>query len=400
MFERGRAWLRRVEAPERLFVLAMCLVYLMHNIWLARTTLWFLVLPALLIAAAPYRKLPRIAASGVFVSAAVYLSLIVATSLLGDGLPVKMLWNNLRYIVAVLAFIAIAAHFVGQDRDAGQDRDFLRLLYLFLAPAAAIAALRDIGGFTGGSLQTMLSTRLQGTQGLSVYYNSNVVGMVYAMPCVGAVALMATRKLRAWQFALLFVSALVLLVAVLLTGSRGSLLAACAGIAVAVLLAANWRVLAAVVALIAIAAVTALLTPLAGELMQRRDSLRFELWPVYLDMVALKPWLGYGLAFDTKVTLPSGGEVMNGHNIFLCAAVRGGVPSALALAGVVVAALVAGWRAFRASREVTGLALLATCLVAGAVDYEIVPTDLAYLYILIWLPVAICLGTGLAARRG
>jgi O-antigen ligase len=394
LFEQCRAWLLVAEAPERLFVLAMCLVYLMHNIWLARTTLWFLVVPALLIAAAPYRRLPAIVGSGVFVMSAVFLAMIVATSMLGDGLPAKLLWKNVRYVVAVLAFIAIVAHLTSADRD------FLRLLFLFVAPVAAIAALRDIGWFTGGSLQAMLNMRLQGTQGLSVYYNSNVVGIIYAMPCVGAVAMIATRRLRPWQFALLFVSALVLLVAVLLTGSRGSLLAACAGIAVALLLSANWRVMAAIAALVAIAALAALLTPLAGELMQRRDSLRFELWPLYLNMVMLKPWLGYGLMFDTKMMLPSGVEVMNAHNIYLCAAVRGGVLCALALTGVVLAALASGWRAFRASHEVTGLALLAACLCASAVDYEIVPTDLAYLYILLWLPVAICLGTGLAARRG
>lgn len=394
MLERARAFLLRVEAPERLFVLSMCLVYLMHNIWSARTILWFLVVPALLLTAPPARKLMSIVTSLVFVATVVFLVLIVATSLLGDGLPAKLLGNELRYSVAVLAFVAIVAYF------ASGERDFLRLLFLFLAPAAAIAAMRDIGWFTGGSLQAMLSTRLQGTQGLSVYYNSNVVGLVYAMPCVGAVAMMATRRLRAWQYALLFVSSLMLLVAVLLTGSRGSLLAAIAGIGVAVLLSANWRVIAAIAALVGIAAVGALLTPLAGGLMERRDSLRFELWPVYIHMVTLKPWLGYGLLFDTKVTLPGGEEVMNAHNIYLCAAVRGGIACAVSLVAIVLAALWSGFRAFCNTRDVTGLSLLAACLTASAVDYEIVPTDLAYLYILFWLPVAVCLGTSLAARRG
>lgn len=176
-------------------------------------------------------------------------------------------------------------------------------------------------------------------------------------------------------------------------------MAALGGIGVAVLLAANWRIAVAVAALLAIAAVAALLTPLAGELVQRKDSLRFELWPVYLHMVTLKPWLGYGLAFDTRVTLPNGIEVMNGHNIFMCAAVRGGVVAALALAAVVLAAAASGWRAFRQSGEVTALALLAACLAASAVDYEIIPSDLSYLYILFWLPVAICLGTALATVR-
>lgn len=393
LFDRSQAWLSDVKAPERLFVLVMCLMYAMHNIWLSRTILWFLVLPTLLITAMPPRNLLPIVKSSVFVATAGFLGVIIVTSLLGDGVTGALLWKNIRYVAAVLAFIVIVAHLVSRDGD------FLRLLFLWLAPVAACAAIRDIGAFSHWSLTEMLSVRLQGTKGLSLYYNSNVVGLIYAMPCIGAVAIMATRRLRHWQFALLFVSALVLLATVLLSGSRGSLMAVLGGIGVSVLLAANWRIAAAVGALVSIAALAALLTPLAGELVQRRDSLRFELWPVYLHMVALKPWLGYGLAFDPKVTLPSGTEVMNGHNIFMCAAVRGGVFAALALAGVVLAALASGWRAFRRSGEVVGMGLLAACLAATAVDYEIVPSDLGYLYILFWLPVAICLGVALSAAR-
>ncbi|UYO43665.1 O-antigen ligase family protein [Rhodopseudomonas palustris] len=393
VFDRSRAWLVAVKAPERLFVLVMCLMYVMHNIWLARTILWFLVLPTLLITALPLRNLTPIIKSGVFLASAAFLGVIIATSLFGDGVSGSLLWKNIRYVAAVLVFITIVAHL------ASRDGDFLRLLFLWLAPVAALAAIRDVGTFSHWSVTEMLTVRLQGTKGFSLYYNSNVVGLMYAMPCVGAVAMMATRRLRSWQLVLLFVSALVLLAAVLLSGSRGSLMAALGGIGMAVLLAANWRIAVAVAALLAIAAVAALLTPLAGELVQRKDSQRFELWPVYLHMVTLKPWLGYGLAFDTRVILPSGTEVMNGHNIFMCAAVRGGVIAALALAAVVLAAAVSGWRAYRQSGEVTALALLASCLAASAVDYEIIPSDLSYLYILFWLPVAICLGAALATLR-
>ncbi|PZA09312.1 O-antigen ligase domain-containing protein [Rhodopseudomonas palustris] len=389
LFDRSRAWLLAVKAPERLFVLVMCLMYLMHNIWLSRTILWFLVLPTLLITALPLRNLVPIVKSGVFLASAVFMAVIIVTSLLGDGVPGALLWKNIRYVAAVLVFIMIVAHL------ASRDGDFLRVLFLWLAPVAAFAAIRDVGTFSHWSVSEMLTVRLQGTKGLSLYYNSNVVGLMYAMPCVGAVAMMATRRLRPWQFVLLFVSALVLLAAVLLSGSRGSLMATLAGIGVAVLLAANWRIAAAVVALVGIAAVATLLTPLASELVQRKDSLRFELWPVYLHMVTLKPWFGYGLAFDPRVTLPNGIEVMNGHNIFMCAAVRGGVIAALALAAVALTALVSGWRAFRRTGKVAGLALLAAGLVASSVDYEIIPSDLGYLYVLLWLPVAICLGSAL-----
>lgn len=230
-----------------------------------------------------------------------------------------------------------------------------------------------------------------------MYYNSNVIGMMFAMPCVGAAAVMATRSLRAWQIAVLAVSALILLGAILLTGSRGSLIAAGVGIAVSVLLSEyRWLKIALISAAAIVLALIAL-APFQSELLQRRDSLRLTLWPIYLKMAMLKPWLGYGLAFDTQRTLPDGNVVMNGHNILICALVRGGVPSALALVAIILASLKSGFDGWRRSGEVAGLALLATCLTASSVDYEIVPTDLAYLYFLFWLPAGICLGAALAA---
>lgn len=391
-FDRTRDWLQRSQAAEKLFILSLCLIYVMYSTWFARVTFWLFVLPVVLIAIARYRTLLPIVKSGVFIASAAFLLLIIGSSALGGDTPTPMLVKYLRHAVAVLIFVAVVAHLVRSNGD------FLRLLFLVLAPVAALVAARNIVSFSGLSLQTLLTVRLQGVQGLTIYYNSNVIGMMFAIPCAGAVAVMASRALKRWQFALLAVSVLILLGAIVLTGSRGSLLSATAGIGIAILLSANWRLSAALVGLVAVAAALMLLTPLPGELLQRRDSLRLTLWPIYLDMAMLKPWLGYGLAFDTRRTLPDGFVVMNAHNIFLCAAVRGGVLSAMALAGIALAALVSALRAWLRSGEIVALSLLASSLVAASVDYEIIPTDLGYLYILFWLPVAICLGAGLATE--
>ncbi len=390
--EQAGAWLRHHRAAQKTYILAMCLVYVMHNIWLARTVLWFIVLPIVLISAASYRNLLPIVKSSVFIASALFLAMIIGTSVLGGETPGPLLFKNLRYVVAVLAFLVITAYVVNDDND------FLRQLFLFLAPLAALTAIRDVA-FGTESLDTLLSVRLQGVKGFSIYYNSNVIGMMFAMPCVGAVAVMASRTLKRWQYAMLSVSVLILLGAIVLTGSRGCLVAAAAGIGVSILLSTSWRLSAALAAILLVVAGVTLMTPLAGELLQRRDSLRLSLWPVYLEMAMLKPWLGYGLAYDTQRTLPDGNIVMNGHNIFICALVRGGVFSALALAGVVLGSLVNAVRSRKRSGEFLPLTLLATCLAATAVDYEIIPTDLSYHYILFWLPVGLCLGVGLRDIR-
>ena len=389
--EQTRDWLLRTRAGEKLFILSLCLVYVMHSIWSARTVLWFLVVPVMLVSVAPYRNLLPIVKSWVFVACAVFLGLILATSVLGGETSAQVLLLNLRFSAAVLAFVLITAQLV---RD---DGDFLRLLFLFLAPIAALTAIRDVVSFTGWSLETLMSTRLEGVKGLTVYYNSNVIGMMYAMPCVGAAAIMTSRSLKLWQHAMLAASILVLLGAILLTGSRGSLIAASVGIGLSVLLSEHRRLKVGLIVLVVVAVGVIALAPFQSELLQRRDSLRLSLWPVYLQLALAKPWLGYGLGFDTRQTLADGYVVMNAHNIVLCALVRGGVLTALALLGIALAAALGGLKAWRHSGEVAALALLATCLTASSVDYEIVPTDLGYLYFLFWLPAGVCLGAALAA---
>ena len=85
--EQTRDWLLRMRAAEKLFILSMCAVYVMHSIWLARTVMWFLVLPVMLITVAPYRNVVPVLKSGVFVAAAGFLVLILGTSLLGGDTP-------------------------------------------------------------------------------------------------------------------------------------------------------------------------------------------------------------------------------------------------------------------------------------------------------------------------
>ncbi len=391
MIERARQIIARGEIAEKTYILVFCLVYLMHSIWPARTILWFVLVPVLLLSLAPYRNLLSIVKTSVFVMSAAFLALILATSALAGETPVGVIANNARYAVAVLAFLIITAHLVSKNPD------LLRLLILFVAPAAALSAATDIVQFSGLSLHVILTTRLEGIRGLTTYYNSNVIGMMFAFPCVGAVAVMISKKLAYWQFALLLLCSLILFAAVVLTGSRGSLTAMLAGIGVSVLLSASWRISVAAAAVIATTLGLLAATPLFGEMLQRGDSLRLTLWLVYLHMAALKPWLGYGLAFDTQIALREGVVVMNAHNIVLCALVRGGVLSAAALSAIMMFAFVDGWRAWRRHDEIIPLGIFSVCVVATSVDYEIVPTDLGYLWILFWLPVGVCLGASLQA---
>lgn len=384
-------FVQRNAILQRLYLLVICTFYLMHSPWLPRTILVFLILPIFLVVKAPFAGLRPIFASGVFLSAALFLFLIPLSAVFAGGTSTGSLIDTTRYAVLILAFLLVTAELVRTDDD------FLPLLIFFMALAAAVCAIVNIGAFDGYSLQSILSRRLEGVRGLTFVYNSNPLGAIYAIPCVGAVARISSVKMPRWQLVVLLGCALVLLIAVVLTQSRGALVALLAGIGVSTLLAARWR--QRIIAAVLIAAIFALLaaTSLLLPDLDRGDSLRLELWPVYLHWATLKPWFGYGLDFDTRTTLPDGREVMNAHNIVLCALVRSGVFCALALVGLIVTSLVRGWQSWRRRGMAVPLALLCTGLVATSVDYELLPTELDYSWVMVWLPVAICLGAGLRA---
>ena len=96
LIERARQIIAREEIAETTYILVFCLVYLMHSIWPARTILWFVLVPVLLLSVAPYRNLLPIVKTSVFVMSAAFLTLILATSALAGETPVGVIANNAR----------------------------------------------------------------------------------------------------------------------------------------------------------------------------------------------------------------------------------------------------------------------------------------------------------------
>lgn len=383
-------FVRRNSIVQALYIVSFCLVYLMENIWLSRTIFLFAVTPIFFISRFPFAGLRPILKSNVFIGIVLFSFLIPVTSVLAGGTPAPLIEDATRYAFMVIAFAIVTADLVREDGE------FPRMLMFGIALAATVAAAVDIDVFYSGySAHLILQTRLGGVQGLSMYYNSNVVGGIYAIPCVGAAAIVASRKLPLWQGVLFFACALILLIAIVLTQSRGSLVAALGGIGVSVLLSANWRQRIVVAALIVLIVAILAATPLLASALHRGDSLRLTLWPIYLKWAALKPWFGYGLAFDPRTTLPDGNEVMNAHNVILCAQIRGGILCAAALVWIIVSALERGWRSWWRLGATAPLALMCACVLATSVDYEILPSELGYPWLIFWLPITMCLGASL-----
>jgi O-antigen ligase len=184
----------------------------------------------------------------------------------------------------------------------------------------------------------------------------------------------------------------VLLLAVLMTQSRGSILGTIAGLAVIAFLAGNARLrLWFAAGAAALVAALALGTPLIEHMIERGPGLRPALWMHHLQLATQSPWIGHGLSFDVSIKEPGGGELSNAHNIFLSAFVRGGIFAAMTLAALVAVCLYRSFEAARRIGVVTPLALMVTATVATSFDYEIAGSSLGWPWLLFWLPVGMSL---------
>jgi len=388
------AAIERHHVVPRLYIAALCLVYLMWNIWTARTIYDFAVVPLALCLLRPSDLRP-ILASPIFILAALYFAALGLAELASPDASAHAIVKHVTYALQVLSFLAITALLMRRDRK------FPRTLYLCLAVAAAIASAVNIVAFLHLYPHGLVSSQLIGVQGISMYYNQNYIGVVNAVATAGCFALIAEQRLSRAQLIVTLAATFMLLATVILIMSRGSLMATIVAGLVAFLLSQRGRgrqlmlgVLAGALLLLALA------MPLALSAVSRGDSFRLSLWRFYVDMAAQRPWLGYGLSFDTSIVLPGGVPILTPHNMLLATLIRGGLVSVVALVALLATAV---YRAFRSYKSEGGLfapVLLAAALAATSVDFEIVATPLGWPWLLLWLPVGLSLGAEAAAGDG
>src|SRR5262249_34340066 len=120
------------------YILALCLVYVMHNIWAARTAYDFVVLPAALLIVRPRDWLP-VVKDPVFLAVGAYFTALALACLAAPDRQAAVFARHVEQSLLVLSFIAITAILV---RRHGQR--FIIGGFLVLSVAAAAAALLNI----------------------------------------------------------------------------------------------------------------------------------------------------------------------------------------------------------------------------------------------------------------
>lgn len=218
--------------------------------------------------------------------------------------------------------------------------------------------------------------------------NPNQAGALYGLGLLGCSAVFLNKELsgRA-RYGVLLAWVLVLL-ALILSQSRGAWMAALAGHSL--LLALRGRrlrkpvVMGGGLALIAAVTVASLQIDWM-TIIARLDGYRLLIWQTALHDLS---WLsGHGFRMPFALTLPYGETVYQPHSIYVTALYYGGLPGLLALLALYAAV---GWRLWQ-NRQAFGLALWGNALVFGAVDFNLLLVNSGIEWLVFWTPVALAL---------
>jgi len=336
--------------------------------------------------------------SVVLAACALYLAAMTVASAVDLGGWGEGVWPQTYLSVYILLFVTIVGGLVASHDD------FIDRLFLVAGLAAAASAALNIYFFFATVVPAdgyaLYYYRLVATVGMPSYANSTNISATYAVFCIGTLAIAVRGRLPASFRAALAAAAGVLFVAVLLTQARGAIIAVAVGAAVLVLTAApRFRRFAAGAAVL-LAALAVTVPGIQEMVFVRGLSFRPEVWSGFLDLIAARPWTGYGSFSPIGLRLENGVFLDQAHNLVLSAWFRGGVVSALAMALVLVGGLYWSWRHWRATRQVAPLCVMATIASAGMIDYQLLATYPTWPWVTFWLPFGLCVGAEMVARRG
>ena len=184
----------------------------------------------------------------------------------------------------------------------------------------------------------------------------------------------------------------VLIAVILLSQSRGALLAALAALGVAVLGLRRPFVLP-LAAMGAAVVVGLILAPFdAVSFVTRADSYRLEIWQQAIAYWQQRPVFGHGVEHGMVFGRFEDMTIIDAHNMFLDALVTGGVIGAGLLAAVFALAAAEAVRALRAEGDAVLLTLVTFSFVSALFHFGKYMMNASAEWIFLWLPVSLAIG--------
>lgn len=189
----------------------------------------------------------------------------------------------------------------------------------------------------------------------------------------------------------------ILLGDMLLTQSRGPLIALVAALGTGEMVRKNVRLMAALGAIGIGYVVLVYFDVIELSRFFTRNNLfsyRLEIWHLTWEKILTAPWFGHGINSDETVLLSVGKYAQHAHNAYLASLLYGGLIGALLLLTICLVSLVEGLKQARNRQQVIYLAMLVFGLACMLTDGNQLLTNPRPLWLFFWFPIAL-----LAARQ-
>lgn len=376
-------FLTRFEVLGAVYIAVLCAAFLLDTRLLRN--LFYIAGVPLFVLALPSIDWSRHATSTIARLAFVYLGYFIASGLWSDGLSLQSFADLLRVSLLLLLFLVTTLHLASSDAHfAG------RLFFWFAASAGAslvtVFVASALGLLPFGARFTGFGLTDHPIIGSTLYGFALLLAAFELLPRAAALR---------WRIAWLAVIALCAAF-MLLSGSRGPLLALIAALTVGFVMADRRMALVVAALVVAGTGAGALFGLYPIEIIyQRAESGHFEIWPQTLAAIAERPWLGHGslalIEFELHNYDYDPGR--SPHNLLLANQFYGGLPATLLLGALLLVVVRQGWRAQCEGYPIY-LILLVFGLVASLFDTRSLVQNLGREWVTLWLPIAL-----LAARE-
>lgn len=291
-------------------------------------------------------------------------------------------FNQTRLLFMVLFFITLTLYLLNEDPE------FSERIMRYFGWAGAIGAF----GAIGYHLMVIgdLGVRMEGPGRAE---HSIIGATLYGVAalCLLGTVLCDRHELRIKVLG--WAAVLTLLIAMVLTHSRGPVLVMACVILLYLFAAGRWK-LAVVIPLAALAYGALLWAGVIdpGRWIERGSTHRIGIWLQSWDLISanLKTLLiGQGVLTDYAFKLGGGGFVKSPHSLFIANQLYGGVAATILLFSVVAFALLKAFRGYRRSGNFVICALFLFGLGVCLFDYRTVLINLSHEWVSFWLPALI-----------
>lgn len=326
---------------------------------------------------------------------AVFVAIITLSGLVTPDITSEDRYDVVRHAVLALTFVI---SLVAVARRVPWFSEALLVAILLSASAYAVSLLYELVQAHGFAIW---SQRLRLEAGY--FDNPNRIASVYYAVAILGLVLGGRSKQSRWLAALGFCALLLGSLLVLLTQSRGGLLALAAGITVVLALERRWYLLGALLGVGGAAVAVVESGVLSMRAFSERSSsvvVRYEIWLVALERIQQAPLLGEGWASSHAIYVEQRDRSwIHPHNTYLTVALKTGVLGLIAFLGCLYVWLREGVRQVRYCWVArAGVAVLFAWLVNGLVETRISMAGVHREWLYFFLPLALIVIAELHAR--